>query len=148
MLKEIDVTVDEQNYTIYQFPGGEGFELTLEIGRTVGPLLTPLFAAVGGEGFTTEAATSISTALSQHLQPKDFLALVRRLFRVVHANGNGLDIPGVGALTDGKFDNHFAGKQGTILKLLRVVLEHNFSDFMAALIEEMGKMKAVTKAGE
>lgn len=121
------VTINGQDYTIYQFGGVQGFKLATELGKKVGPVLAPL-VTIQQTGLTSDLARQVAEALVEALGDSNAaFALVLNLLSKTQPAGST-------PINESVFELHFAGPGlANVIPLLAAVVEHNFADFFSSL---------------
>lgn len=120
LAKSREEVINDQQYEFYMLPATEAYEIALEIGKIMAPIM------MGAQG--AERTASIDSALAA-LSPREMVALTKRILPSVHANG-------IGALEGARFDSHFTGRMGSLPAVLKVAMEHNFADFFTGLVAQ------------
>ncbi len=122
--------IADRTYRVHPMPAGAAIELYADIMRVVtgGTGRVPVIMAAIAEGETGMAEAAALASLGDVLQKNsssDLRALVERIATQAEVNRPG----GYGAI---HFDEEFEGRLGTIVPVLKFVLEVNFADFFPA----------------
>jgi hypothetical protein len=135
-----EVSIDGDEYAISLFPAGQGLKLLSKLTGLLGGPLAKLAEGPEAEGAedSGQLLGAAMASLCENLEKTDVVALVKELLSVVQVNGQKLP-----------FDTHFAGKYGPLLKVVKEVVEHNYSDFFGALRNAVAGLntKAVSHKG-
>jgi hypothetical protein len=129
--------IDGTEYTVVLFPAGRGFELLFDLKTIAGDSIGSLFG-----GNVESAITKIGGGMGK----SEILEFVLRLLEFTFPPGQ------TQGFNRQRFDAHFAGRYGHLLKVLGFVIEVNFTDFFdelrTGLVDLTGKFdKMMEQAG-
>ncbi len=116
-------TIGDVEYTVYPLDPLTAIDLSVDIGKTLGPAFGALFGGAGGIEEVVERKVDFGAGaalLFQHLDKATLRAAMKTLAKVTHAGGVPLDPI---------FAAHFHGKLGVMMRWFAFALKVQFADF-------------------
>jgi hypothetical protein len=138
--KEHEFEVNGRKYVAYAFVATTGLELGLELAKVATPVLSPLLAGGLEANFTPEMAEAVAKAVANHLEPKQVVALLKKLLSQTTVLESGVEGDVSGTLSS-VFDLHFSGALEDAFLVAQEVVMHNFSGFFSGLTSLIGTQK-------
>ena len=127
MRKQKTVTIDGTEFLLTQFPTTLGMKYKKKLGKVILPIVA--------EWMNTQEDEFIFPKLLMKLW-ENLDALDEQFIKELVVNGCTV---GSMAFTDSSFDSEFAGEYGKLFKLLREIVEFNFSSGFTMLVSGGGE---------
>lgn len=136
MKSDTSLVIDSTEYEIHNFMATEGLTLAMQLAKIVGPVIAPFATMSQDTQVTGDMMQQAVNALVKNLDSSDTVLFIKKLLNCVHIKGVG------NAMT--AFDVHFIGNLSHLPKLLRAIIDHNFSDFFGSLGDLLPELSNLT----
>lgn len=124
------VRVDDEDYKLHVFMPTKAFKLGARVAKVLGEPVVAMASAAGEEAKALEAMPAAVRALLANLHEDEVWSLIKELMTCVSYNGKSIEL-----------DNHFKGRLGHMLKLVKEIIEFQFKDFFVAIAQGVAEVK-------
>lgn len=138
MYKEL--SLDGSSYTIQMLPADQGLKLCTRLLKLVGEPIAELIKVQGDKTKVFEVLPTAIKTLASRMQEDEVVDLAKQLCSCVIKSGTSASL-------DREFNLYFRGRYGHLFKLLKEVVEYNFSDFLDALPLAISEVAPAAKQG-
>jgi hypothetical protein len=144
--KTKEVTIDGVTYALTQLPAEQGMDLYHDLLKAIGNAVVESLPEVSKAGDMADVALATIVVKAVGTIPKELAKALRTAFKentaiiVSASNGEKVPVP----LLD-RFDDHFAGNYGALLKWQMACLQHNYSN---AFLVGTGSSQSATPSPE
>lgn len=121
-----EYTIDGIQYTIQMLPAEQGLKVCSRLLKLIGEPLAELIKVQGDKTKIFEVLPLAIKSLIQNLHEEEVVALAKTLCSCVSKAGTSANL-------DREFNLYFRGRYGHLFKILKEVVEYNFSDFLDVL---------------
>lgn len=130
--------LDGSRYSCGQYSATKATKMLAKLAKLVGKPIGMLSAAGEGAEVTPDLLGAVIEAVTSQIEPDEFVALVKDILEGVHVVDENGNRPVV-------FDSDFSGRIGHMMKVVRKVLEFQFSDFFGDLTASIGGLAVKSK---
>lgn len=131
-----DIEIDGTRYTLTQYPATTAVKLLVKLTKVIGKPVAIITAAGLDASLSMSLVSEAVDALSQNLDPDQFDKMIKEILSGTRFH-----------LEDGKsreliFDMDFQGRIGHLFKLLKAVLQFQYSDFLGEIAAASSTLSA------